>query len=939
MDGFFTTIIPILLMSLIYYSFAIILNKDKKLRAKRKLRALIVLWILAVITIPIFFATDYSIVFLLPTILATILTLIKIVNYKKRKSGEDIAFANDGEADEEMDEETGLVESPFVRIKEGTRLKNFYGSGYDPYWLDHLIGGGGLPSYNYSVRVHPIMMELDRFFPDIDNADWFTKKYVLQNASDVKRYTRAYSRTGSMLFINALHEHWKNRDRWHLMLFNDYVCFRITPAEDTTLKISQMEQFWASLQTSHRMSFEIIANSKDGIVFQFLCHKEDRARVVAHLQGFFTHINEAGDADCLLGFVDEDARDLTFLEKYAVMGVQFVLNRHYAMTIRTYRDTNADPLKPLLASLGSYLKTDPSGCMAIQFLIEPSEMTYERHIKELDELPQSFNVNKKLDYPLFAVALKQLYFMRGDMEIEEQRDFKKLFWDISASIYSPFSSGETNGLLYEALPEGLNIPPMFYTYDFILDTEEVAAALTRETYRPGFIFNSMELANLCHFPHKGLTHELLETTEKVVLPEEFKQGGTLVGQFEGKKDVLPCYIPDEWRSSHTYVIGYTGMGKTTLLLNMIKQDIEAGRGVGVIDVKGKDAKAGRYFIDEVLRLVPKGRAKDVVLFDATDLSYPIGFNLIDNKQDMSKNILTQRLFAALERATESTWPDQMQLMFTRALEALLNDPEVHTLLDIELMLYDDAFRYNVLSHLTDAYQRNYWDKIFPETGKATRDGIARRMAEILGDENSRNVLCQPKMAFDFRAVMDTKKIFLAKIPRGNYPITYKFFAKMLMIYFELASMNREQGHPFCLYIDEFQHFADETFQEVINEARSAGIWLTMSHQQTDQIDSKTLGACMSTGTTIVFQVQPQDTRRLEPFFSPNYKETDIMNLGKFHTLTRIGKSQNAFHMATLPIEYPETDYTGQIKTMNRVMYCGEKLQDKPIEPDDFNFVG
>jgi hypothetical protein len=320
--------------------------------------------------------------------------------------------------------------------------------------------------------------------------------------------------------------------------------------------------------------------------------------------------------------------------------------------------------------------------------------------------------------------------------------------------------------------------------------------------------------------------------------------------------------------------------------------------------------------------------------------------LLDVQDPQEKKQIKQRLMFILQRANpRTTWTDQMETLFLQSIDALVNDDETYSLQEIRTLIYNDSFRYKITNRIKDPYNQEYWKNEFEKTTESTKTAISRRLEDILSDVDSRAVLCQKRMAFNFKDIVNNNKIFLAKIPRGNFPITYRFFSRALMAQFEISVLSRKERTPFYLYVDEFQHFADDTIEEIINEAREAGLCLTISHQNTDQINDKILSACMSTGTTIVFQVQPSDARRLKPFFK-RYSDDDILDLGKFHTLTRIGKASDAFKMRTLPPLIQKQDFSEIIKQKTRGKYCqkiepmteetepGEPTESKEeVEPD------
>lgn len=752
--------------------------------------------------------------------------------------------------------------------------------------IDIATGGGYFSKYSYWVQIDPPQYPMA---PDTPSQPMMS--YILWAWRNQKQKEFEYKHTNEKL-----------------------CCFNIVTPENQRLSLSQMEQFWSSLQSiSYPVVFEIVGSGYEQVIaYQFLCNKVDKGLIAGQLRAIFPDINiEGNDHDY---FLNNQAKHI------ACDGRSFVLSGHYSYPIRTSFTSfeTADPLTGLMEPLS---QCEDGEMALIQAIIAPSKNGWDKGLKTLanrsstnkkrEENPgyaafQHCPCLDKIKRPLFAVSLHAA--MMKEISEDDESEFPEKV--------SKFPRKVKDVLSIFDLPEGNQLKIADDEICKMYKTDVIGLEF-RTTRQHGFLLNTQELAALCHFPSKSLQHPKLLGEEKGLVPMEFQEGELLIGVQESRREELPAYIPAEWRPNHTYIVGYTGMGKTTLMTNMIKQDIDAGRGVGVIDIKG----TGRFIQERILPLIPEHRIEDVVLFDMTDTQYPIGFNLLALSDKSRKDQRKQQLRVILERATEGTMPDQMATLFSMCLDALINAEEPYTLSDVETLIYNDAFRHKVVSQITEPYYRRYWDDVFGVITTASKSGIQRRMADILGDTSSRIVLTQPQMALDFQEIISEKKIFLARIPRGNFPITASFFARTLMAMIQMAVFSR-QGEvvPFHLYVDEFQHFADETFEEVIDEAREAGLYLTLSHQRTNQLSDDMLSACMSVGTRVVFQVQPPDARRLSPFFS-DYSEDDILKLGKFNTITSIGSIENNFKMKTYPDPTTEQDHTQQIIDYCRNKYC------------------
>lgn len=867
---------------------------------------------------------------------------------KKRKNREQQA--------KEIEEKHWEADSDFKYALKEPDL-GLIGKGIEPFFLDAYIGCGWLPKYDYPVQVVPFTFNLAPYLEiaqkGVESAEKTSNSisddsYVFKAGGYISKAVSAgslalKSQKACVEFQCSLYTQWVERQFEYEVDLSEYCCFHVTPDKGEAPTVQQMEQFWTSLATAeHPMSFEIIADGRtDSIIFQFLCHKRDRNKVAGMLSSYYSGINKQGnDEDYLRSYVGEDV--IEGVNDCRTRGYRLGLYWHYTRLLQTYNSfQQTDPLTPVINNLASMLDDEQARgdrLAVIQVLVSPSQGLWENHLRLISEYQEVLggywpeflecDFKTKASSPLFAIVPRVLFLSKGWDDHDKPLEDTLSALDIFANTPDGNQFHIEAPLADEELPDSEEFMTLFRNVRSTLLGLDHISVFTRNTYSHGCIVNLDELVGLCHFPSKAFQHPKLLTMRTDKVPEEFTEGEILIGVHE---DGTEAYVPSEWRRYHAYVVGYTGQGKTTLLQNVIKQDVDAGRGVGVIDVKG----TGKLIDEKILPMIPEHRIDDVVLFDMTDREHPIGFNLLDTNDPQRK----QQILFVLKRATEASWTDQMETLFLMAIGALLNDDEPHTLREVETLIFDEGFRYQVVGKIRDPYNRNYWDNIFGSVTQATKTAINRRMMDILSDEATRAVLCQKRMTFDFKDIMDTRKIFLAKIPRGNYPITFRFFARILMSMFEMAAFTRtSKPEPFYLYIDEFQHFADETFEEIINEAREAGLYLTMSHQNSDQISNTVLSACMSTGTTIVFQVQPRDTRKLESFFG-NFAAEDIGDLGRYHTLTRIGKASNAFRMRTLPPPEMETDFSEEIRQSSRKKYCGQaepaaKPQVKPQERKD-----
>jgi len=708
-------------------------------------------------------------------------------------------------------------------------------------------------------------------------------------------------------------------------------CFNIALSNKDDITPSQMERLWSSLrEISEPVIFEIVSSGKaQKIIFQILCGSSDKARIGNRLSTIFPNssINPEGDdQDYLLGQFESDWSD------YQAFGAAFGLARHYSYPLRTLTSFDkTDPLSSIMTSLSAFGKDEGA---VIQALVCPSTNSWVKQLERVRELATEHNwddfkdcpVQQKLTYPLFAVCLRVMAFgKKGVANTEKLKSFPAAI----LNALSSFSSPKGNSISAKILERDTSARVPQATSK--LNERQFLSVLERNTYRHGFILNTQELASLLHFPSKALQHPKLLRQESAVAkaPEAVTAGGLPIGVNEVFGQSQEVYVPEDFRFRHIYVVGKTGTGKTTLLLNMIKSDVDAGKGVGLIDPHGD-------LVEKVLSVIPEERIDDVILFDPTDYEFPIGFNMFQVSDHIERRQMRGDIVVAIKRLFESSaWGDNIDQLFRTSVATLLADSgQEHTLLDIRKLISDDVFRSQALRRIDDEYLQEFWTEDFPSFTRSTISAVKRRLASVLGEPEVRGILGQSQTGFNFREMMDTKKIFLANLSRGKLGENISgLFGGLLVSKIQLTAMARasqpeEERVPFYLYVDEFQNFVSESFEIILSEARKYKLCLTIAHQFTGQLPSRLYDAVFgNVGTLIVFEVGVDDATALEKQLG-KFSKDDVINLERFHTFTRIGKARETFSMATLPPGEVETDFSDRVRQASREKYCAA-LQSEP----------
>jgi len=380
-------------------------------------------------------------------------------------------------------------------------------------------------------------------------------------------------------------------------------------------------------------------------------------------------------------------------------------------------------------------------------------------------------------------------------------------------------------------------------------------------------------------------------------------------------------IKTDDRRRHMYVIGKTGMGKTTMLENMVLHDIYSGHGVGIVDPHGD-------YAEKIIDFIPPNRINDVVYFNPADLEYPIGFNILEVKSEEQKHLVAAGLMGIFKKIWPDVWSSRMEYILNNTLLSLLSYPG-STLLGINRMLADKEYRRKVVHVLKDPVVKAFWQTEFanyPERYMTEAVApIQNKIGQFLSGSVIRNMVAQVKSTINVREIMDSGKIFIMNLSKGRIgEDNSRLLGGMLITEIQLAAMERvdvpeSERRDFFLYVDEFQNFATPSFAGILSEARKYRLSLVMAHQYVMQLDEIVADAVFgNVGTMITFRVGGSDAETLEKEFTPAFLIEDIVNLAKYQIILKLmidGVSSQPFTALTMP---PIGSPTGSAEKVIRV---------------------
>ena len=369
------------------------------------------------------------------------------------------------------------------------------------------------------------------------------------------------------------------------------------------------------------------------------------------------------------------------------------------------------------------------------------------------------------------------------------------------------------------------------------------------------------------------------------------------------------------RSRHVYVIGKTGMGKSTLLENMAAQDILNGEGMCFVDPHGSA-------IDALIEYIPEHRVRDVVYFAPFDTDFPISFNVLENVDADQRHLVMAGLISSFKKIWPDSFSARMEYILSNTLLALLEFPGA-TLLGVNRMLAEKDYRDMVIKNITDSSVRAFWideyNKWDPRYAREAGAAIQNKIGQFTSNPTVRNIIGQEKTSFNIREMMDNKKILLVNLSKGQVgESNANLLGGMLITKLYLAAMSRADVGasgikalpPFFFFVDEFQNFANESFADILAEARKYKLNLTVAHQYVDQMEEAVAAAIFgNVGTMITFRIGATDAEVFEKQFAPTFTAEDIVNLGKFQIYLSLmidGIGSRPFSAGTLPPIEPQT---------------------------------
>jgi hypothetical protein len=417
------------------------------------------------------------------------------------------------------------------------------------------------------------------------------------------------------------------------------------------------------------------------------------------------------------------------------------------------------------------------------------------------------------------------------------------------------------------------------------------ALLRQSDSKTSFHLTSAEAANLYHTPLQPKTLPALEATSstRLPIPDNLSQDGLLVGFGAFRSARQPIRIAPQDRLRHTYLIGQTGTGKSTLFQSKILQDMEAGEGCAFIDPHGE-------VIDWLLPRIPAHRAGDVILFDPSDPEALLGLNLLEWRTPHERDLLIQELILLFYKLFD---PNRTGLIgpqfehWLRNAALTVTEPRVRgTLVDIPRLFTDKPFQQQLVARSDHWAVKDFWQNQMAQTADFHKSEMLNyftsKFGSFLGNSVMHQILSARTSAFDMRTLMDRRKILLVNLSKGKLgSLNAQLLGTLIVTKLQMAAMSRadvapEHRPPFYVYIDEFQNVVTDSFAQMLSEIRKYGVGLHLAHQYVDQLpDNIKQAIAGNVGTLMAFRLGHADAQWLAPHFAPLTAE-DLTNIPPYH---------------------------------------------------------
>lgn len=645
-------------------------------------------------------------------------------------------------------------------------------------------------------------------------------------------------------------------------------------------------------------------------------------------------------------------------------GVYASLKQSPSQPIKTIDDFETDPLNVLLSTM-TKIDEKTEGA-AVQLIFKPVQDFYNKNyfkgLRKLEDgkkVIEEFNTKNTTGSVIFKNIANAVYKVTETKKTDENISEKKIDSDkisqVKKKIESPIvstnirivASAQTLSRSDDILREIKSSFNQFEDSTSNRFTFNETTPGNKKQFLSDFIYrrfssnhdtplNLKEVSTVFHLPQKGISKnpQLRKSRfSSAAAPLSLPENGLYLGQNIHSGQVTDIFMTPEDRLRHFYVIGQTGTGKTNFLKQAIIQDIHNGDGVCMIDPHGSD-------IQDILANIPKERYEDVIYFDPANTERPMALNMLEYDRNFpeQKTFVVNEMLSIFSKLFDmgTAGGPMFEQYFRNSTLLVIEDPDTgSTLLDVSRVLSDKAYRELKLSRCKNPVVVQFWREIADKAGgEASLQNIVpyitSKFDTFLANDIMRPVIAQEKSSFDFRKVMDEKKILLVNLSKGrlgdinSHLIGLILVGKILMAALSRVDSNTKTLNPFYLYIDEFQNITTDSIATILSEARKYKLGLVLAHQFIAQLDDKTKNAVFgNVGTMSVFRVGNDDSQYLESQFLPSFSANDIMNIENYNCYLKMlsnGTPQKPFNLKVPASPEGNPEIVNDLKQLSFMKY-------------------
>ncbi len=721
------------------------------------------------------------------------------------------------------------------------------------------------------------------------------------------------------------------------------------------------EQMFSSLhgilrereRSADALSFEIVSSGDEGIRFYVVAPQTLGKFVEGQIYAQYPNAN--------IEYVDDYVlRCQKGCEKTFVSVGKIELEKASVFPIKTFRDFDVDPLSAITSAISDLQEGEEAW---IQLVMRPISNYWQINSKEYINAiregkdPVGESGWKKIG-KIFASAfaqtdekgkvLKEIVKLAPGQEEElsqiENKMLKvgfevvirivtkasdnlrseQILQDAVAS-FKQFTTAHLNSLVYlKKVTDPKKIYEEFKKRKIANDNDD--------------IFNIEELASVFHLPNISVETPNINWSRArkagppMNLPVIGAKDVNVFAQTDYRGEKLQFGLKRNDRARHFYLLGKTGVGKSTVFKNMVIADILAGDGVCYVDPHGQD-------VEEILSYIPEHRIKDVVYFNPADVNHPVGFNLLELSDPAQRDLIADGVVEVFKKQFGDSWGPRLQYIMQNAVATCLEAQGV-TLLAVLRILTDKNFRKFILKQVKDPILKKFWEEefaIMSTNSRLVTEAIApiqNKVGRFISTAIIRNIIGQVKSTINLREIMDNRKIFLVNLAQGKIgEENCSLLGGMLITRLQSTAMERidipfEERRDFFLYVDEFQNFATESFAKVLSEARKFKLNLTMTNQYIEQLPISVRNAIFgNVGSLGSFVVSQSDAHILANEFSPVFSAEDLVNLESHAMYVKLcidGMTSKPFSARSLDLRFDRMNYRDEIIESSRKQFGMEK---------------